>query len=305
MRQEGSMDNILRRLGRGDIIVGDGAFGTMLMRRGLRQGSSPETVNLQAPELLEEVSSLYLEAGAEIVTTNSFGGSSLRLRHFQLEGEMERIDRVAVEAARKAVGDRAYVSGSVGPTARLLKPFGDTGPEEIYESFRAQIEVLLGCGADLVCIETMTDVAEAELAVRAAKDIRATVPVMASVTFEKNSRGFRTLMGTTIEDTARRLRQAGADIVGSNCGHGSDAMLAIAREFVQHAGIPVAIQSNAGLPVQSGDGLAYPETPEFFSGKAAEMLRLGVQIVGGCCGTTPEHIRAVRQAVDAHIQSAV
>jgi 5-methyltetrahydrofolate--homocysteine methyltransferase len=290
-------------LKRGDIIVGDGAFGTMLMQRGLKQGDPPEKINLAAPQILEEISALYLEAGAEIVTTNSFGGSSLRLQHFSLENDMERINRAAVEAARRAVGDRAYVSGSVGPTAKMLKPFGDTDPEEIFESFRAQIGVLISSGIDIVCIETMTDVAEAELAVKAARAINTEIPVMATVTFDKSAKGFRTLMGTSIRETAERLAAAGANIVGSNCGNGSEIMLLIAREYMQYSSLPVAIQSNAGLPVQSDEKLIYPETPEFAAEKAAEMVKLGVRIIGGCCGTGPEHIRAIRRVVDAYAKT--
>lgn len=298
------MENILERLNRGDIIVGDGAFGTMLMKRGLKEGDPPETVNLNAPQNLEEISSLYLEAGAEIITTNSFGASSLRLQHFSLEKDMARTNRLAVEAARKAVGDRAYVSGSVGPTAKLLKPFGDTDPEEIYDCFYNQINTLLSSGIDIIGIETMTDVSEAELAVKAARALSAEIPVIASVTFEKKNKGFNTLMGTSIQQTVERLKKAGATIIGSNCGNGSENMLQIAQEFMQYSELPVAIQSNAGLPVQSDEGLIYPETPDFFAEKAAEMLKAGVQIIGGCCGTTPDHIRALRKMVDTHVKTA-
>ncbi|MEJ2109208.1 MAG: homocysteine S-methyltransferase family protein [Acidobacteriota bacterium] len=294
------MENILERLKRGEVIIGDGGFGTMLMKRGLNQGDPPETLNLTAPQLLQEISKLYLEAGAEIITTNSFGASSLRLQHFSLSGEVDRINRSAVEAARRAAGSRAYVSGSVGPTSKLLKPFGNTDPEEISTSLQNQIQVLLSSGIDIVCIETMTDVDEAELAIRATRELDATIPVMATVTFEKKGKGFRTLMGTDIKDTARRLKEAGADIIGSNCGNGVENMVQIAREFLQDTNLPVAIQSNAGLPVQSGDELLYPETPEFMAEKAGEMLELGVQIIGGCCGTTPEHIRAIRKVADGY-----
>jgi len=296
------MENILERLKHGDVIVGDGAFGTMLMQRGLREGDPPETVNLTAPQHLEEISSLYLDAGAEIITTNSFGASTLRLKHFNLDGEIERINRTAVEAARKAVGNRAYVSGSVGPSSKMLLPFGDTQPETVYDSFRSQISILLDSGIDIVCIETMIDVAEAELAIKAARDLDSKIPVMATITFDKKPKGFRTLMGTSIAETAGRLEEAGADIIGSNCGNGAGKMVEIAREFMQHTKIPVAIQSNAGLPVHSGGKLIYPETPDFIAEKAAEMLEIGIQIVGGCCGTTPDHIRAIRSSVEQYLK---
>jgi 5-methyltetrahydrofolate--homocysteine methyltransferase len=295
------MESILERLKRGDRIVSDGAFGTMLMHRGLEPGDLPETINLAAPQVLEEISVLYIEAGAEIINTNTFGASSLRLSHFNLDGETEKINRAAVESARRAAGDRAYVSGSVGPSARMLKPFGDTDPEEIYASFRDQIKVLISCGVDMICIETMTDVAEAELAVRAVRDLSGLIPVLATVTFGKSKKGFRTIMGTDIPGAAGRLEAAGADVIGSNCGNGSGDMIEIAREFTRCSRTPIMIQSNAGLPVQSGETLVYPETPDFLAEKAMEMLKLGVRIIGGCCGTTPDHIRAIRRTVDAYL----
>ena len=293
------MENILERLRQGDVIVGDGALGTMLMQRGLKHGDPPEAYNLTKPQVLVEIASLYLDAGAEIVTTNTFGASPLRLQQFFLDKETETINRNAVKAVRRAVQDRAYVSGSVGPSARILKPLGDTEPEEVFSSFQRQIRALLAAGIDLVCIETMMDAAEAVLAIKAARSLDPKVPVMATMTFNKTPRGFLTLMGTSLENASAELEKAGADIVGSNCGDGMDKMVGIAREFRKHARVPVAIQGNAGLPVTEGTSLVYPETPEFVAEKAAEILQLGVQIIGGCCGTRPEHIKAIRKVVDS------
>jgi len=292
------MENILDRLRRGDVIVGDGALGTMLMRRGLKHGEPPESYNLTQPCILEEIASLYLQAGAEMVTTNTFGASPLRLQQFLLDGEMETINRSAVEAVRRAVQDRAYVSASVGPSSKILKPFGDTEPEEVFSSFERQIRVLLAAGADLICIETMTDIVEATLAVRAARSLDSKIPVMVTMTFGKTPRGFFTLMGSSVKAASAELEKAGADIVGSNCGDCMEHMVGIAREFLNHAHVPVAIQGNAGLPVPEGTTLVYPETPESVAGKAKELLGLGVQIIGGCCGTRPEHIQAIRKVVD-------
>ena len=292
------MENILERLKRGEVIVGDGALGTMLMQRGLKTGESPETYNLKNPEILEEIASLYLDAGSEIISTNTFGASPMRLRHFSLDKEMEAINRSAVEAVRRAVRGNAYVSASVGPSAKMLKPRGDTEPEEIYASFNRQLSALFAAGIDLVCIETVMDVKEAALAIKAARSLDSKIPIMATVTFGKSPQGYFTLMGTSVKDAAAALEEAGADIIGSNCGNGAAQMVEIAREFRQHAHVPVAIQSNAGLPVKAESGLIYPETPDFVAARAAEMLDLGVQIVGGCCGTTPDHIRALRKMVD-------
>lgn len=297
------MENILERLKRGGVIVGDGALGTMLMQRGLKSGEPPEKLNLEKPHILEEIASLYLDAGAEIITTNTFGASSLRLKQYSLEGEVEAINRSAVEAVRRAIRDRAYVSGSIGPTAQMIKPLGNTEPDTAYAAFQQQIRVLVAAGVDLICIETMIDVREATLAVKAARSVNAEIPVMATMTFGKKPQGYFTLMGTSVADAAEALEDAGANIVGSNCGDDMESMVGIAREFIKHSRVPVAIQGNAGLPIKTESGLVYPDTPEYVAGKAVEMLDAGIQIIGGCCGTTPDHIRAIRNAVNAHRNS--
>ena len=215
------MENILGRLKRGDVIVGDGALGTMLMQRGLKTGESPETYNLKKPEILEEIASLYLDAGSEIISTNTFGASPMRLQQFSLDKETEAINRSAVEAVRRAVRGKAYVSASVGPSAKMLKPHGNTEPEEIYASFHRQLSALLAAGIDMVCIETVMDLKEAALAIKAARSLDSKIPIMATVTFGKSPQGYFTLMGTSVKDAAEALEEAGADIIGSNCGEWS------------------------------------------------------------------------------------
>jgi 5-methyltetrahydrofolate--homocysteine methyltransferase len=291
------MKNLLERLTAGEVLIGDGAWGTLLMTRGLQPGEAPEVLNLSRPEVLEQIARLYLEAGADLVTTNSFGGSPARLRRYGLDGRTEEINRAAVEAVRRAVGGRACVSASVGPSGHVLKPYGDGDPAEIGAGFERQIRALAGAGADLVCIETMIDLAEAVLAVRAARAVAPALPVLATMTFERSRRGFFTVMGASVEQAARELGESGADILGSNCGNGSEVMVEIAREFRVRTGRPIAIQPNAGLPEPRGSETVYPETPEFMAEQAKALVRAGVSIVGGCCGTTPEHIRALRAAV--------
>jgi 5-methyltetrahydrofolate--homocysteine methyltransferase len=295
------MEDVRKRLQRGDFIVGDGALGTLLMQRGLQRGEPPEVYNLTRPHILEEIASMYVNAGAEIITTNTFGASPLRLQQFLLDKQMEEINRSAVESVRRATGGNAYISGSVGPSARMIKPLGDTEPEEVFSSFQLQIRALLAAGPDMICIETMSDLVEARLAIQAVRSLDSQIPVMATMTYGKNPQGFFTFLGASIKDSVSALAEAGADIIGSNCGDGMENMLEIAREFLKYSRIPVAIQGNAGLPMESETGLIYPETPEFVAEKAKEMLALGVQVIGGCCGTGPEHIRAIRAAVDAHI----
>ena len=293
------MENILNRLQRGEIIVGDGALGTQLMQRGLKHGEPPELFNVEKPQVIEEIAGLYFDAGAEIIETNTFGASPLRLERFSLENRMEELNRAAVEAIRRAVGEKAYIAGSVGPSARNLEPLGDAEPEQIFDGFAAQIHVLVAAGADIICIETMMDIAEAVLAVKAARSVSAEIPVIATMTFNKTQHGFFTLMRNSVKDAAEALKDAGADIVGSNCGNGMEDMVDIAREFRRCTKLPIIIQGNAGLPTEGENGLVYPDTPEYTADKAAEMLASGVQIIGGCCGTTPEHIRAIRSMVDS------
>lgn len=287
------------RLKRGDVLVGDGAWGTQLMERGLPPGQPPEWFALERPQVLEEVARLYVEAGADLVTTDTFGGTALRLRLHDLDGERERINRQAVEAVRRAVAGRALVSASVGPTGRLLEPFGDTSADEIEASFAEQIASLAVAGADLVCIETMSDLTEATRAVKAAKGVAPHLPVMATMTFESTPRGFFTVMGVSIPRAVAGLEDAGADVVGSNCGTGIEPMLSIARELARATRLPIVIQPNAGLPESVDGRTVYRETPESMAARVPELLESGVAIVGGCCGTTPDHTRALRAAVDA------
>jgi 5-methyltetrahydrofolate--homocysteine methyltransferase len=288
----------LDRLAAGKTLCGDGAWGTQLMVRGLAPGDCPERMNLTKPEVLVEVAGLYLDAGADLVTTNTFGGSPLNLGSHGLDDRTEEINRAAVEVLKPVTEGRAYISASVGPTGKILEPYGDTATEIVAEAFSRQIGALIDAGADIVCIETMIDLREAELAVRAARSLSTDIPVIATMTFDATPRGFFTTMGTTVEQACTSLVGAGASIVGSNCGNGIDTMIEIARQFTKHASVPVIIQSNAGLPENRNGELVYPESPEFMAERVGRLMDLGVGIIGGCCGTTPDHIRAIRTAVD-------
>lgn len=292
------MGDFLERVKPGGVLVADGAMGTMLFERGLKPGDCPESVNLERPQVLEEIARLYRDAGADIVQTNTFGASPLKLAMYGLDDRTEEINGAAVTAVRTAVGAAVYVSGSCGPSGKLLKPYGDTDPDAVYAGFRRQLEALIGAGVNVVCIETMTDLNEARLAILAAKDVSATVPVMATMTFDATPRGFYTIMGVDIATAAAGLREAGADAVGSNCGNGIENMILIARTFRECTELPLIIQSNAGLPETKNGKLVYPESPAFMVEKAGKLIAVGVSIIGGCCGTTPEHIRAIRRTVD-------
>ncbi len=295
----GAADGLLARLKRRGVLVGDGAWGTQLMQRGLPEGRPPEWFALERPDLIEDVARLYVEAGADLVTTDTFGGNSFRLALHGLGTEHERINRQAVEAVRRAVAGRALVSASVGPSGRLLEPFGDVSPQALETAFAEQIAVLAEAGADLVCVETMSDLTEAVAAVRAAKRVAPGLPVMATMTFERTPRGYFTVMGVGVEAAAAGLAAAGADVVGSNCGAGIEDMVEIARVMAGVATLPLAFQPNAGLPETRAGELVYHQSPEQMAARVPELLALGVAIVGGCCGTTPNHVRALRQAADA------
>jgi 5-methyltetrahydrofolate--homocysteine methyltransferase len=295
------MRGILDRLKSGEILVGDGATGTMLLIGGLHPGTCLETLNLDCPEHLEALARSYLDAGAEIVQTNTFGASPLKLALYGLADRTEDINASAVRAARKAVGTGAYVCGSCGPSGRLLQPYGDTSPEEVLDSFARQIEALIGAGVDAISIETMTDLAEATLALQAARSISSSIPVFASMTFDATPRGFITIMGVDIRQAAEGLAKAGADVVGSNCGNGIENMVRIATAFRAVTDLPLLIRPNAGLPKIVGDRPVYGETPAFMAAHFRTLLELGVQVIGGCCGTTPEHIAVLRRTADEFV----
>ncbi len=292
------MNTLLEKLKDKKVLVADGAMGSLLMQKGLKTGECPELLNLTNPEILAEIATEYLNAGADIIQTNSFGGSILKLNDFDLGIKAKEINEAAARIVSEAVNGKAFVSGSVGPTGKMLEPFGDTTPEEMLDGFKIQVSGLISGGADLICIETMTDIQEALLAIEAVKTVDPQIPIIATMTFNKTGDDYFTMMGVNIEAAVEGLSNAGADIIGSNCGNGIDNMLEIAAKFKSLTSKPIIIQSNAGLPVIKDGKLNYPETPEYFAEKANEMFNIGVSIVGGCCGTTPEYIKAIREYAD-------
>jgi 5-methyltetrahydrofolate--homocysteine methyltransferase len=272
------MKPFLQRLREGEIMVADGAMGTMLFEKGVKQGMCPESLNLSRPEILQEIAALYFNAGAEIIQINT----------------------LAVVHVRKVVGNEAFISGSCGPSGKILKPLGDADPDQVSEGFHRQLKALIEAGVDLLCIETMTDLQEAVLAVEVARSINAKIPIMATMTFEPTTTGFFTMMGISIAEAAEGLTATGANVLGSNCGNGIENMIKIAQEFKSVTPLPLIIQANAGIPELREGKSFYPETPEFFAEKVPALIDAGVSIIGGCCGTTPEHIRAIRKAVETY-----
>jgi 5-methyltetrahydrofolate--homocysteine methyltransferase len=274
-------------------------MGTLLQRRGLDPGEAPETWNLTRPADVAEVAGLYADAGADLVHTNSFGGSPLKLAAHGLAARAEEINRAAAAAARRGAAGRALVSGSLGPCGRLLAPHGDADPDEVRAGFLLQAQALLAGGAALLTVETMIDLREALLAVGAAREAAGDGVVMATMTFEPSPRGWFTIMGDDVPAVVAGLASAGADVLGGNCGQGSGGLLAVAREFSAATALPLLIQPNAGLPALAGGEVRYPEDPAHMAAFLPDLVAAGVRIVGGCCGTTPAHIAALVRARDA------
>jgi len=293
------MEDILKRLASGEILVADGAMGTMLMARGVDIKKGSEAINLNDQNILESIAGEYLDAGADIIQTNTFGASPLKLEQYQLADEAELINKNAVNAVKKIVSGRAYVSASVGPSGRILKPYGDIDPDAVYKSFEKQMRYIVKAEPDLICVETMTDINEAVMAVTAAKKTAPQLLIMATMTFEKTPRGFYTIMGVSVEQAVEELQKAGADILGSNCGNGIEQMVKVALELKKVTQMPLLIQANAGLPEIIEGKIIYNESPDFMAEKASALVEAGVSIIGGCCGTTPDHIRALRKMVDS------
>ena len=282
------------------VLVLDGAMGTMLQERGLQSGRSPEEMNLTMPEVVAGVHREYLEAGADILVTNTFGGSSAKLSHYGLEEKLYEINAQGVAIARKVAGESAYVAASMGPTGRFVEPVGDCPFDEMTAIFREQAQPLIEAGADLITLETFLDIKEARAAVIAIREISSDIPVIAMMTFDDNG---RSVLGTPPEAAAITLEAVGANVVGSNCGLGVDGIYGILTAMRRVTRLPLISQANAGLPYLRDGKTIFPGTPGEMTAYHERMLELGVRIIGGCCGTTPAHIRAIREALAGHERS--
>uniref|UniRef100_A0A831UBM1 Methionine synthase n=1 Tax=Geobacter metallireducens TaxID=28232 RepID=A0A831UBM1_GEOME len=282
------------------VLVLDGAMGTMLQERGLRPGQSPEELNLAMPEVVAGVHREYLEAGADIIVTNTFGGTRPKLEHYGLEEKVREINARAVEIAREVCGDRAYVAASMGPTGLFVEPVGEVTFDAMAGFFREQAAPLIDAGADLITLETFLDIKEIRAAVIAIRELSPTIPIIAQLTFDNEG---RTVLGTPPEAAAVTLAAAGADVVGSNCGLGPDGICAVMGAMREVTRLPLISQANAGLPKLVDGRTVFPGTPDDMTAFHDRMLELNVRIIGGCCGTTPAHIRAIKEALAGRDQS--
>ena len=280
------------------ILISDGAMGTMLQDRGLTDGGAPELWNVENPSAIEDVLEQYAAAGANLITTNTFGGTRGRLQMHGLEDRLFELNKAGAEIARK-VADRhpgCFVMGDVGPSGELMEPMGTMTVDEAKELFADQIKALVAGGVDAILIETMSDLQEVEAAVNAAKEVAPELPVIVTFSFDTN---LRTMMGVKPAVAVKTLAAQGVRIIGANCGRGVDEMRVIAKELTEARpdGVFIITQSNAGLPKLVGGDFIYDGTPEEMAKYAIDMKELGVNVIGSCCGSSPAHTAAMKATV--------
>ena len=298
MTSSDSKPGILDRLAAGDTLIFDGATGTYLQNNGLEPGGSPELMNAANPEVIKGMAKHYFDAGSDIVLTNTFGGNKFMLDRYGAGDRLFELNRLAAEHARSVAPEGKFVAGSIGPTGEFIEPLGTATEDELYEIFSEMSKAFEAGGADAVMIETQLAIEEAAIAVRAAKETTGLV-VMATMVFDKGPRGYFTMMGVTPEQAVEGLEEAGADIVGTNCGNGIERMVEIATRMRAVTDKYLVVQSNAGLPIIKNGETCYLETPEFMAKHYRELAELPINILGGCCGTTADHIQALVQSVRA------
>ncbi len=293
------MKRIADRVKRGERLLSDGAWGTFLQKKGLRPGECPELWCVERAADVLDVARRYVAAGCDMIETNSFGGTRFKLEFFGLEGRVAELNRAAAAISREAAGPGRHVIASVGPTGKMLL-MGDVTEAELLEAFREQLVALEAGGADACCIETMSAIDEACLAIRAAREATR-LEILCTFTFQRTADGgYHTMMGATPAETAAAAVTAGADIVGANCGQGMEQMVEIVREMrAAVPGVPIIVQANAGLPRNVNGVDVFPETPEMTASRVAAVVAAGAAIIGGCCGTTPAHIAAIGKALKA------
>ncbi len=275
------------------VIILDGAMGTELDRRG-----SPDKCasNLTHPEIVEQIHRDYFNAGSNAAITNTFSMTRVYIETHNLKIDVEEVNRSGVKLARNAVGDDGYVLGDIGSTGQMLEPYGTYKEETLYDTFKEQASILSNSGVDCFIIETMFDLREALCAVRACKDVSG-IPVIASMSFQTVKNGGRTMMGNSAEECTIRLTEEGADAVGANCGDLSPKEMAEVVSIIKKSTkLAIAAQPNAGKPKKEGEKVFYME-PELYSTETLECYRAGASIIGGCCGTTPEHIRILSELI--------
>jgi len=283
------MHSVIKQLLTTGLVITDGAWGTQLQSRGLPVGACPDEWNQTQPGKVEEVAAAYVTAGSRIILTNTFGANRVRLAEFNLADKVSEINRRGAAISKKAAGTKALVFASVGPTGKMLVA-GDVTEEELRIAFTEQATALKDGGADALVIETMAELEEAQIALEAAKATG--LPVIVCMTFDTAG---RTMMGVAPDQAAKQFTAAGADVIGSNCGNGIAAFIPICQELRAATDLPIWIKANAGQPEYVDGKVIYRITPEEFAGHVPALCAAGANFIGGCCGTSPEHLRFVVQ----------
>lgn len=275
-------------------VVTDGAWGTQLQQRGLPVGACPDAWNLTQASKVEEVARAYVDAGSRIILTNTFGANRFILARHHLADQVAEVNRAGVEISRRAAAGHAAVFASVGPTGIVLM-MGEVSEDQLKAAFAEQVQAIAQAGADGIVIETMSDPAEAAVAVAAAHETG--LPVVGCMTFDSGAKKDRTMMGTTPEQAAEQLTAAGADVIGSNCGQGIAGIVDVCRRLHAATDRPIWIKANAGLPENVEGKTVYRQTPAEFAAFVPQLVEAGASFLGGCCGTSPDFIRAVAEVL--------
>ena len=286
------MNKTIQELLKNRPVILDGAWGTQMQSKGLPDGACPDGWNLSSPEKVEEVAREYVEAGSQIIITNTFSATRLCLEQSGLAEKVREINVAGVEISKRAAGSKAMVFASLGPTGKNLF-MGEVSPERVAENYQEQAAALASGGADGLVVETMMDLQEAELAVRAAKGTG--LPVVACMTFGRGKRKDHTMMGVTVEEAVKSFSNLGVDVVGSNCGQGLEGMLKTCEVLKEQTDLPIWIKSNAGIPRYEAGETIYATTADQFAELAGPVIAAGADFIGGCCGTSPAYIELISQ----------
>jgi len=287
----------LDKIAEGRVLISDGAWGTFLHQKGLKADECPESWNLERPSDVLEIAQSYVDAGSDLILTNSFGGSPFKLEGYGLRDRTFELNKAAAEISKSAAANRALVMGSVGPTGKMIF-MGEVEEGELRAGIEEQVRGLAEGGVDGSVVETMSDLEEARVALAAAKSVSG-LDVACTFTFALTQSGeYRTMMGTGIEEYVEMALDGGADIIGANCGNGMEGMIEIVEEIRRlQPDIPVLVHANAGLPLYRDGETIFPETPSGMASQVMSLITAGANIIGGCCGTTPEHIRQMTAVI--------
>ena len=288
---ESPMSLIDELIAKGPVLL-DGAWGTELQARGLAAGEVPDLWNLEHPERVEEVARAYVEAGSDIILTNTFRANSIALAEQAEASKLDQVNQAGVEISKRAAGERALVFASIGPSGKLLMN-GQVDGASLHAAFEQQARALAAGGADGIVVETMSDLEEARFAIDAARTTG--LPVVACMAYDSGKQKDRTMMGTTPEQAAEVLTAAGADVIGANCGNGIEGYIPVCERISSATDRPVWVKANAGLPTLEGSKVVYRTTPNEFASRLDELIDAGASFIGGCCGTTPAFISALRK----------